>query len=404
MKILMVNKFFHVKGGSETYYFALKKLYESLGHQVIDFSTVNDLNEPSPYAPYFVQDIDYHQDYSLIQKIQIAGRFIYSSEAKEKMRKLIQDTKPDVIHLHLYHHQISPSILDVMDGIPCIYTAHDLQMLCPNYQMMHDGVICEECIHGSGWPCIRHRCVMNSLGKSALSAMEYTIHRKRNPYRRIHCILTPSEFYRRKFLEAGFSEEKVFHIPNFIPGTPCAGARLRHGNYLLYAGRLSEEKGLMTLLKAAEGMSIPLHIVGTGPMEASLRQRAEACGLTQVVFYGFLQGEELKEQISQAKAVVLPSEWYENGPYSLIEALSYGRPVIAARIGGLPEMIDGNGILFSAGDADQLSNAMRRMQDMPFEEWALLSQRSAELFQRDYTETHHLELLRQVYGLMGMEL
>ena len=146
MKILMVNKFFFVKGGSETYYFSLKKLLESKGHSVIDFSMQDDRNFPSEYSKYFVSGVDYNKPLGIKKKIKAGVNIIYSLEAKKKFEQLILDTKPDIIHLHIFQHQLSPSILDVIKkyNLPAVYTAHDLKMLCLNYKMMQHGKICEE--------------------------------------------------------------------------------------------------------------------------------------------------------------------------------------------------------------------------------------------------------------------
>jgi len=137
MKILMVNKFFYIKGGSETYYFSLKKLLEKNGHEIIDFSMKDKKNFKSKYCNFFVDGIDYNKEQSLFSKIKVGLKIIYSFEAKRKLEKLIKETKPDIAHLHIFQHQLSSSILDVLKryNIPIVYTAHDLKMICPNYKM-----------------------------------------------------------------------------------------------------------------------------------------------------------------------------------------------------------------------------------------------------------------------------
>lgn len=401
----MVNKFFYIRGGSETYYFTLKSMLQERGHELIDFSMADGQNFPSPYSEYFVANQDYHQEHGVTDKLRMAGKFMYSLEARRKIQRLIESEKPDLIHLHMFHHQITPSILDVVQDIPCLYTAHDLQLVCPNYQMLRQGRTCEECLHGNGFPCVRHRCVMDSRSKSALSALEYTVHRKRNPYRKINFFLAPSLFYRQMFEKAGFPKEKLIYLPNFLPEAQDAReAPPDHKGYLLYVGRLSHEKGLHTLLNAFNGLEAELHIVGSGPEEKWLQKQVRERDLRRVRLYGFLHDEALAEQIAHAKAVVLPSEWYENCPYSAIEALRCGRPLIGSRIGGIPEMIDGNGFLFEPGSAQALRDCLQRMIAMPLDEWREMRNASVAQFQAKYTLQKHLIIMRQVYAKLGLAL
>jgi glycogen synthase len=171
MKILMVNKFHYVKGGSERYYFALKRLLERHGHTVIDFSMKDEKNEPSAYSEYFVDNVDYNQNPGTWDKVKMGLNIIYSKAARDKFEALVQKEKPDVVHLHLFQHQLSPSILDVLKKyeIPAVYTAHDLKMLCLNYKMMHHGKVCEECRGGKYYNCAKNRCVKDSFAKSCIN-------------------------------------------------------------------------------------------------------------------------------------------------------------------------------------------------------------------------------------------
>ena len=194
MKILMVNKFFYIKGGSETYYFALKRMLEAKGHTVIDFSMKDEKNFDSPYVEYFVEAVDYNGGMSKKQQLKAAKNIIYSTEAKRKLEKLIQETKPDIAHLHIFQHQLSPSILDVLKkyNIPTVYTAHDLKMLCLNYVMMTHGQLCEKCKDGHYINCLKQKCVKNSTLKSSINVIEGYLHKWRKSYDAIDVILTPS--------------------------------------------------------------------------------------------------------------------------------------------------------------------------------------------------------------------
>ncbi len=399
MKILMVNKFFYIKGGCETYYFALKKLLEDNGHTVIDFSMLDDKNFDSDYSEYFVRNADYSGGGSPFEKLRIAKNIVYSGEAKKKFEQLVKKTNPDIIHLHNFQHQISPSILDVVKkyNIPAVYTAHDLKMICLNYKLMHHGKICEDCKDGRLRHCFKNRCVKDSASKSLINTVEGVVHRKRKSYDCINMIITPSEFYRRKFIDFGVDPERVVHLPNFFGGTPRKVNKTDDSeSYYLYFGRLSEEKGVPTLVKAA-GRDIPLYIVGTGPVEPEIREYINENKLENVKMLGFKSGQELYDLVGNAKVVVLPSEWYENGPYSAIEALSMSRPIIGADIGGIPELIKNNGLLFRSGDAEDLRKKIIEFESKDAEEYNNMKQASFELYEREYTPRVYYDKLIKIY-------
>ena len=407
MRVLMVNKFHRLVGGSETCYFSMKRLLEQRGHTVIDFSMADERNAPSPYSDYFVDNVDYRGKYSLGRQLLWARNFVYSPEAKKKFERLVSDTKPDLIHLHMFHHQLSPSILDVIQKrrLPAVYTAHDLQLLCPNYKMAHHETLCEACLNGKVFSCVRNRCVKDSIIKSVLSAFENKLHRSRGIYDVMQYLILPSAFYRQLFLKAGYAPERLVHIPNFLSLPPFKEAgREKKEPYILYVGRLSEEKGLRTLLTAAEGADIALHIAGTGVMEEEIKATLRKPGFSRVKLLGFLDEAALTEEMHLASALVLPSEWYENGPYAAIEALRCGRPLIGSRIGGLPELIQKNGILAEPGDAEGLRAAMRRMIALPDAEWRRMSEFSLRLYRENHTAERFTEKLGEVYGRLGFTL
>ncbi len=403
----MVNKFYYIKGGSETYYFALKRLLESRGHTVIDFSMKDPKNFSSPYSDYFVENVDYAGKSGIREKMRIASNIIYSREAKQKFEALVREVQPDLVHLHIFQHQISPSILDVIGKyqIPCVYTAHDLKMLCLNYKMMHHGHLCEECKGGKYYRCAVNRCVKDSFAKSCINVAEGYFHKWRKTYDHIDVIITPSAFYRKKFSEFGIPENRVVHIPNFLDREkPIVGEREDKEHYYLYFGRLSEEKGVLTLLRAVEKAGVKAKIIGTGPLEAQIREQIRNRSLENVQMLGFKSGQELIDEVGNAKAVVLPSEWYENGPYSAIEALQMGRPVIGADIGGIPELIDGNGYLFESGNDRELANALLKMESLSEEEYHEMCRISMELFEKNYSQETHFEKLKAVYQSIGVRI
>ncbi|MCR5652401.1 MAG: glycosyltransferase [Ruminococcus sp.] len=399
MKILMVNKFFYIKGGCETYYFALKKLLEDNGHTVIDFSMQDEKNFDSEYSEYFVKNADYSGGGSPLEKLRIAKNIVYSGEAKKKFEQLVKKSKPDIVHLQNFQHQISPSILDVIKkyNIPTVYTAHDLKMICLNYKLMHHGKICEDCKDGKLRHCFKNKCVKESSAKSFINTVEGVVHRKRKSYDCIRTIITPSEFYRQKFIEFGVEPERLVHIPNFFEGVPRKiNTRDDSESYYLYFGRLSEEKGVPTLVKAV-GKDIPLYIVGTGPVEPELKKYISDNNLDNIKMLGFRSGQELYDLVGNAKAVVLPSEWYENGPYSAIEALSMSRPIIGADIGGIPELIKGNGFLFESGNAEDLRKRIIDLDNLNSDDYSKMKKASFDLYEREYTPRAYYDKLIKIY-------
>jgi glycosyltransferase involved in cell wall biosynthesis len=311
------------------------------------------------------------------------------------------------VHLHLFQHQLSPSILDVLKKyeIPAVYTAHDLKMLCLNYKMMHHGKVCEECRGGKYYNCAKNRCVKDSFAKSCINVAEGYLHKWRKSYDAIGAIITPSAFYRKMFRRFGIAPERVTHIPNFLDSQePYVYPMADSKQYYLYLGRLSEEKGLMTLLQAVRNQPIRLRIAGTGPMEEELNAYIQRHRMYNVHMMGFQSGQALTDLIGNAKAVVLPSEWYENGPYAAIEALQLGRPIIGADIGGIPELVEGNGYLFESGSAEDLQRVLLWMDELTADNYAKLELASRELFRRNYTEESHYRALQKVYASVGVKL
>lgn len=401
MKILMVNKFFYIKGGSETYYFSLKRLLEEKGHTVIDFSMKDDRNFPSDYSKYFVDNIDYNASGGVIKKAQSAVKIVYSIEARKKFEQLVLDTNPDIVHLHIFQHQLSPSILDIIKkyNLPTVYTAHDLKMLCLNYKMMHNGHICEECKGKKYYKCLKNRCVKDSFSKSFVNVVEGYFHQWRHSYDAIDKIITPSAYYKNKFENFGIDSKRIVHIPNFLDNVQNnkVDKKCDYEQYYLYFGRLSEEKGILTLLRAFKTINTNLYIVGTGPLRKAIDEFVSSNRLRNVKVLGFISGQSLKDIIGNSKAVILPSEWYENGPYSAIEALQMSRPIIGANIGGIPELIENNGYLFESGKYLELAFKIQKMDSLTTVEYEKFKYNSYKLFLKNYTKENHYNKLIQVY-------
>lgn len=369
MKILMVNKFHHVVGGSERYFFGLQEMFSAMGDKVLSFSMKDEQNVPSPQTRYFIRHVDFNEPVGIVKLIHNSMHVLYSLEAKNKFAKLLDDEKPDIIHLNIFQSQLTASIVDaaVSRGIPIVYTAHELKSICPNYQMLNHGRVCEKCLGGNYWHCFREGCMKDSRMKSLLASMEAYVYKIRKTYRKMDLVITPSDFYRRKIDEAGVMGCPVLYLRNFLPEETVYDGSFRDGRYLLYFGRLSREKGILTLIRAyaLSGTSLPLYIAGQGPMEEKIFALIDELGLSdRVKVLGFMTGERLSELVREATAVCLTSEWYENGPYSIMEAQSFGRPALVTDIGGLPELVeDGkDGVVCRMGDINSIAEGIRRIE------------------------------------------
>lgn len=364
MRILQINKFFYPRGGADIHFLDVCKMLEKKGHEVIHFSMDHPQNNFSPYSRYFVPNLDLRDVSGIKEKIKVAGRVLYYREAAKRLDQLIKTAKPEVAHLHNIYHQISPSILPVLKkhNLPIVMTAHDYKLICPNYRLFTQGAVCERCKKHRYWEAIAHRCMFNSFGPSALSALEMSIHKLCGVYEKnVDCLISPSRFLRDKFREWGVTLP-IEVMPNFLNPEfrSQPSQETSPGDYFLYFGRLVEEKGLSVLLAAAEKMpEVKIHLAGGGSDVGNLENKIKK--LPNVSLTGYKVGDSLMQEIIGSRAVIVPSFWYENYPVSALEALSYGRPVIASAIGGLLEIVrDGaNGFLFSAGNAVALAEKMR---------------------------------------------
>lgn len=365
MKILLVNKFFYLKGGAERIFFETEKLLKKNGHQVMHFSMQHPLNTPSPYEKYFVTNIDYEK-VAPGDLFRSAVNVIYSSEAARKLEKLIINERPDVAHLHNIYNQLSPSILDVLKKhrIPIIMTLHDHKMVCASYLMFLKGRICQACKDGRHYNCFLNKCVKNSRMKSLLATVEMYIHHKMlNIYDKVDFFISPSIYLKSKLKEMGFKAE-IRHLPHFVDTAYYTPRFDQEESSIVYFGRLSPEKGLDILLNSVKEISgIVLKIIGTGPMQVRIQDRVKIENLKNVRLLGYMSGSELTTEIKKAMAVVLPSECYESFGLTVAEAFALGKPVIGSRIGGIVELIeDGvSGWTFNPGDPSDLTDKILLM-------------------------------------------
>ncbi|MCX5800475.1 MAG: glycosyltransferase family 4 protein [Candidatus Eisenbacteria bacterium] len=402
MKILQVNKFFFLKGGAERYFFELSGLLSSRGHKIIPFSMQDPANVPSPYAKHFVSNVILDGTGSTFQKIRTAARVIYSFEARRKLEELIHEERPDIAHVHNIAHQISPSIIGLLKkhGIPVVQTLHDYKLACPAYLMIVRGRLCDACVAGKYYNVLLKRCTHDSLLASGVACAEMYVHRLTGTFSKVDAFLCPSEFIMGVMRRSGIEAQKLFHVPHFIDLNHYE-PRYGGSESFIYAGRLSAEKGLKVLLEAKRNVK-GFNLVVAG--EGELRERLEAYATNDgdVSFMGFLPRERLAQVWRDAAFTVVPSVCYENFPYTILESFAFGKPVIAARIGGMPELVrDGeNGFLVEPGNVRDLTEKILYLVSRP-DEILRMGRLARETAERTYSAERHYDSIMKLYERMA---
>ena len=422
MKILMVNKFLYPNGGSETYIFKLGEQLQKKGHEVQYFGMEHAGRIVGNRLECYTSDMDFHA--GGVGKLLYPFRIIYSGEAKRKMRRVLEDFRPDVVHLNNINFQLTPSIIYAVRAfekkrgkrIKIVYTAHDYQWVCPNHMMRipATGQICFACRGGDFKQCSKNRCIHDSRVKSLLGTIEAGFYAMRKTYGMVDVIICPSEFMKKQLDTDPLLAEKTVMMHNFIDkdtavagkthgkkkkrrekaevfGTAADGDRPA-GDYVLYFGRYAEEKGTLTLLEACRALpEIPFVFAGTGPLEGRVKQAPN------VENRGFVAGEELRRLIAQARFSVYPSEWYENCPFSVMESQMYGTPVLASDLGGAPELVQPGrtGDLFRGGDAQELTEHIKELWEDP--ELCRTYSENCRFINFDTAEEYCAKIVRNVY-------
>lgn len=365
MKILLVNKFLYPKGGSETYVMNLGRYMQSVGHEVQYFGMDCEDRTVGNNAEAYTSPMDFHNG-SFFDRIMYSVKTVYSEESRRKIRRVLDDFQPDVCHLNNFNYQLTPSIIQEIvkwrkeNGKNCkiIYTAHDLQLVCPNHLMTNpvSGEICEKCLGGNFVNCIKGKCIHGSTLKSAVGAVEAWFWNKLGVYKNFDAVICPSGFLADKLSSNPVLKDKITVMHNFI--NIQKSISIEKKNYVLFYGRYSKEKGIETLLNVADKLpNIQFVFAGRGPLNEEVDKRKN------IENKGFLSGESLASLISETAFTVVPSECPENCPFTVMESQMYGTPVLGAEIGGIPELIKTGetGELFESGNAQQLERMIESM-------------------------------------------
>ncbi len=390
-RILLVNKFYYSRGGAEIVTINLRDMLTAMGYEVGIFTMDFGSNKREPHV-YTTPEVTFKG--TLGQKLKFARRTLGGAGLKQAFTEVMRTFKPSVVHLHNVHSYLSPAMAQWAHekGVRVVWTLHDYKLLCPAYSCLNQGHPCELC-YGHKWKVVKERCFKQSLPASILAWVEALKWNRAWIERNVDAFVCPSQFMRRQMLKGGFSAEKLHTVCNFIDPVKAEALRrnseVKKDDYYAYIGRLSAEKGVETLLKAASRLPFKLKVAGNGPLMPRFKELYGTCG--NIEFLGQLDAVQVSGLQRKALMVVQPSECYENNPLSVIESLCAGTPVIGSRIGGIPELITPDcGLTYTMGNADELAQCITTMMERSQEcDYAAIAAQASKRFS---AESHFAKL------------
>ena len=384
MKILLVHNRYQQPGGEDVVFEQERKLLEGAGHQVATYCRTNDEVK----------------GYSGVRRLTLIRNTISSEDSRREVLQLLRREEPDVVHIHNTFMMISPSIYGACrEGqVPVVQTLHNYRLLCPGANFFRDGRVCEDCQADGLWRGVQHACYRGSRAATATVTLMLAVHQRRHTWESIDRFIALSEFARGKFIAGGLPGARIDVKPNFVDPDP--GERTGGGGYAAFVGRLSEEKGLETLVAAWAklGNKVPLVIVGDGPLGPTIRQQAEKLGVTSIDFRGRLPRSEAQAVVRGASFILLTSECYENFPMGIVEAYACGVPVIASRLGALQELVDERrlGLHFTPGSSEELAEKVKWAWAHP-ERLREMGKEARREFVNRYTAEKNYSMLMNIY-------
>lgn len=397
MRILLANKFYYRRGGDCIYTINLEQMLKSHGHEVAVFAMQYPENEKSEWSKYWPKNMS---------KVDVFTRPFGDKEVRREFGRLLEDFKPDVVHLNNIHTQLSPVISKMAHEkcVKVVWTLHDTKLVCPCYTCTRDGKWCTECFTDKR-AVIRHRCMPGGLPGAIIGYREIKKWNKNVLQEYVDLFLPPSQFMMDTCVAGGYSPEKFRVLCNFIDVSKVQNPSFKKGDYYVFLGRLTSVKGVETLCKAAALLDKKLIIIGGGELEEILRKEYALC--RNIEFKGQMQWDEFRPILEGARFMVLPAEWSENNPLTVIESQSLGTPVLGARIGGIPELIEShspalpkrecvvsNGMTFTSGDVEDLRDKIQRMFDYKFD-YERIAQNAVERFS---SEAYYEKLIEYYKG------
>lgn len=406
MRILHVNKFLYRRGGAEAYLLDIAALQRAADHEVALFGMEHPENPTLPYAEHFPRYIEFEPPpRGVPAKLRAAGRMLYSVSARRGMDTVLDIFRPDIVHLHNIYHQLSPSVLSPVrsSGIPAVMTLHDYKLTCPTYRLLDKGALCTACVDGGFIQAAKRRCKDGSFTASALAGFEVAVHHELGAYAPIGRFLCPSAFLAGIMQRGGVYPERMHVLPNFVDARDVP-VKLSPGGPLVFAGRLSWEKGVDTLIEAVAmlGRAARLEVAGDGPERSRLEDLAARRAPGRVRFHGRLPRKGVLSLLNAGVASVLPSRWYENQPIAVLESFAAGVPVVATDLGGFPELVTPGvtGALAPHDDPAALAQTLSGVLDDP--DAALAMGRAARrLVEERHGPERHLHDLHEHYAAVS---
>lgn len=396
LDILSVNQTFDLNGGSDRCFFNMNELLRSKGHKVCEFAASGKFAPKSEHKDVYPTQ----NSFSFKNPMNLA-KYIYNKSAKSSLESFINEKNHfDIAHLQIYYGHLTTSILSPLleRAIPIVQTLHEYKLSCPVYTHVNDNAPCIKCIEGSTVNCLINRCKDGSTLKSTVRFLEFHISRMLGDVNKIDRFICVSNFQKKLMENAGVPKEKLEVIYNFT--FPVGDYSSENAGYLLYFGRIDKVKGLETLVNAAAiTPKIKYVIAGTGPELSHIVNLAGKLGCSNIDFVGFKQGDELSSLIKGCKAVIVPSEWFENCSMTVLESKAYGKPVIGSSIGGITEQIQDNinGFLFTPKNHLELTHCIERIACLPKVKYEEMCASSLEDFELRYSPNIHYEKLNGLY-------
>lgn len=399
LNIIYASNFNYIRGGSEKVCFSEIDLLNQHGHKAVHFS-MNDSNSINQkgYNKEFPNTENF-EDGALIPRIKVFMKMFYNPISTKYLKKIISKDHFQILHGHNIYTRMSHSVIHSAKkaGMKTIITLHDLKYVCPNRMMLNDTDICESCKENNFYKAIQTRCHKNSLVLSTIVAIENYFYKLIRLQNSVDVFICPSRFYIEKYKSMGF-KGRLEYVPNFVDEIPKYIETQTSYSYL-YFGRLSKEKGIMTLLEAMKKSTFKLDIIGEGPLKKEIDEFiASNCLSDQISCHGYMSGDALTNAIKKAKAIIVPSICYENAPMNVLEAMSMGKIVIASEVGGIPELIDDCGILFKMGDKDDLINQLEKFEELSHTDKEEMIKKAKKKIADKFTKEQHYKRLLEVYN------
>jgi len=416
LNVLLINYRYFISGGPERYLFNFIEMLEEKGHKIIPFSVKHPKNRPTKYSQFFLSPIAYNKDsvyFNQIRKnpkilFKLLDRSFYSLEAKNKIKNILNNFNINIAYVLQFLRWISPSIILELykNHIPIIVRLSDFGYICPEAHMLKNNKICDLCTKGNFWHSVKYRCVQNSFLLSFINLLSIFLHKQLRIWDKIDAFICPSSFILEKMVQSGFEKQKLFHIPTFIDSKKIL-PKFEPGNYMLYFGRISHEKGINILLDAFEKLkrknskaSVPLYIVGKlyGREAERLKTRVYSNSNKNIEILGAFKKSQLYQIIRNAAFIIVPSICYENMPNVVLESFSLGKPVIGSRIGSIPELVkhEETGLLFEPANSDDLAEKMQWIIEHP-KECIKMGKNARKLVENKYNPELHYKKIIDVY-------